>query len=149
VGGEREARVGRRPALGQADDDLAQERGELGAVTGARRGDDEWALPVEDEVLVDGRRIEAGALRQLVAVIRLIEAGKAAGGEVEDAAPVGRVDHEVAGRRGNWLPRVVLADLDRAGDAAVTAAEEPVEAGLLVLVDEARPGVRRGRRALG
>jgi hypothetical protein len=149
VGGERETGIGRRLALGQAHDDLAEERSELGAVAGARRGDDEGALPVEDEVLVDGRGVKAGGLRQLVAVIRLIEAGKVAGGEGEDAVAVGRVDGEVAGRRGDRLSRVVLADLDRAGDAAVTAAEESVETGLFVLADEARPRVRRGRRALG
>ena len=58
VGGS--AAIGAGTPAGQVRGELAGERGELGAVTGADRTDDERALPVQDEVLCRCRGVQAG-----------------------------------------------------------------------------------------
>jgi hypothetical protein len=105
VGGEGEARVWCWLARCQVGDDLAEQRGELGTVAGARRRDHERARPVEDEVLVGGRGVEAGHFVDGIAG----QAGQALFSERDRASACGRVDGVVAVSRRGDLTVVVLA----------------------------------------
>src|SRR6516164_4423350 len=139
MSGEGEAGVWRWLARRQVGDDLAEQRGELGAVARARRCDHERARPVEDEVLVGGRGVEAGHLVDGVAG----QTGQAPFGERDRPGARGRVDGVVTVSRGGGLAVVVLAELDRAGHPSVAAARQAVTVVYFVLEDEDRP--RGGR----
>jgi len=143
VGGEGEAGVWRRLARCQVGDDLAEQRRELGAVAGARRCDHERTRPVEDEVLVGSRGVEAGHLVDGIAG----QAGQAPFGERDRAGACGRIDGVVTVSGRGELAVVLLAELDRAGYLSVAAARQAVTIVHFILEDE--DGPRGGRLPVG
>jgi hypothetical protein len=140
MGGEGESGVWRWLARCQVGDDLAEQGGELGAVAGTRRSDHEWAGPVEDEVLVSGRGVEAGHLVDGIAG----QPGHAPLDERDRAGACRRIDSVVAVSRRGDLTAVDLAHLDRAGDLSVAAARQAVTLVRVVPEDEGGPGAGRG-----
>src|SRR6185437_1082687 len=140
VGRQGEAALGRRATTGQVGDDLPGQRRELGAVARARRADDEGPVPVQDEVLVHGRGVQAGNL----AGRRRVQAGEPVPDETDGPLPGFRTDDPVTVVPGcRPAAAVVRADLDRARHLAVDPGGQAVHDAVAV-VDERRPGPGRG-----
>src|SRR6185437_2937871 len=136
VGRQGEAAFGRRATAGQVGDDLPGQRRELGAVTRAGRADDEGPVPVQDEVLVRGRGVQAGHLADRFR----FQPGQQLPGELVDPVPGRRVDNPVPAVAGGAGAAAVLAYLDRARDFAVPPGGQAVPDHVAV-PDERGPGL--------